>query len=409
MSSHNPYAAFQSSRFRLFFAGNVLATLGMQMQATAVGWEIYDRTKSELALGFVGMVQFLPVVSLALVTGQAADRFNRRWIVIVSLLLMALSSIGLTVVSTTRVHFGWMYVFLLTVGIARAFQQPAKQSLLPHLVPIEHFASAVTWNTTAFHLSTVVGPAVGGLLIEGSDLPALVYVLDVVATLSFVGALLFVDTPSVKKSTTAATWRDLIAGVHFLRRNPIVLSAITLDMFAVLLGGAVTLLPVFARDILHTEAAGLGWLRAAPGMGAIAMAIVLAYQPPNRRAGRTLLVAVAGFGLATIVFGYSTNFLLSCLALFVAGAFDNVSVVIRHTLIQTLTPDHLRGRVSAVNSLFIGASNELGGFESGLVAHYFGPVFSVVSGGVGTIVVVLITAASVPGLRRLERLGRMGH
>lgn len=405
MTSLDPYGALRLRDYRLFFVGNFIASCGLQMQTTAIGWDIYLRTGSKLALGYAGLVQFIPVITLFLIAGHVADRFNRKWIVAIASGLAALSSAGLAAISLCQFDYRLMYLCILGVGTARVFQQPAKHSLLPLVVPPEQFTNAVTWNSSSFHMASVTGPAVGGLLIKWTGGPTAVYVLDSAAALCFAVALSVMRLRSAQKTHRSFTARELVAGFRFVRRSQLILGAIALDLFAVLFGGAVMLLPVYAEDILKTGADGLGWMRAAPAGGALVMALVIAHRPPWRHTGRVLLLAVVGFGLATIVFGISRLLWLSLLMLFLTGAFDNVSVVIRHTLVQTLTPDKLRGRVSAVNSLFIGASNELGGFESAIVAHWFGPVVSVVSGGIGTILVVVMTAIRLPKLRQYGRLG----
>jgi MFS family permease len=409
MTSHDPYAALRLADYRRYFVGNFASNFGLQMQTTAVGWDIYQRTDSTLALGMAGLIQFLPVITLFLLAGHAADRFSRKWIILIAQIVVAASSLGLALISWTHAHYGLIYVCLAAVGIARAFQQPAKSALLPLLVPTEHFSNAVTWNSSGFHLASVLGPAAGGLMIKLTESPVSTYMLDAIAAGVFVGALLGTRVRPMDHVHRALSFEQLSAGFRFVWHHQIVLGALALDLFAVLLGGAVTLLPTFARDILHVGPSGLGWLRTAPAMGALLMAIVLAHRPPLTRAGLALLWSVAGFGIATIVFGLSTNFALSMVMLFLTGALDNISVVIRHTLVQTLTPDALRGRVSAVNSLFIGASNELGGFESGLVAYLFTPQVSVVSGGVGTVLVVILTALALPKLRDYDRLGAVAE
>jgi MFS family permease len=403
-TKHDPYAALRLRNFRLYFMGNVLAVVGMQMQSVAVGWDIYLRTESKLALGLVGLVQFLPVIVLAPIAGHVADRFNRKWIVAIAMVVMSQASLALAWVVWTQADHRLMYVCLLVSGMARAFQQPAKSSLVPQIVPKELFSNAVTWNSSGFHLAAVCGPAAGGFLISFAGTGKYVYLVDAAAALCFVVAMALIQVRRTSAASKGVSLVELAAGFQFVRHSPVILGAITLDMFAVLFGGATMLLPVFATDILHVGAYGLGWMRAAPAVGALMMAMILAHHPPLERAGRALLWSVAGFGAVTIVFGFSTSFALSLAMLFLTGACDNVSVVIRHTLVQTLTPDELRGRVSAVNSLFIGASNELGGFESGLIAHWFGPVISVVSGGIGTLIVVAATAFTIPKLRRYGRL-----
>jgi MFS family permease len=408
---HDPYAALRNRDFRLYLSGNVVAVLGMQMQSAAAQWEIYERTQSARHLGWIGLVQFLPVVCLTLVTGYVADRFDRRRVLVCCALLSALASCGLVFVSYFRADVWLMYACLFVTGVARSFQQPTKASFLPQIVPGEQFTNAVTWNMGGFHLSTVVGPAVTGLLIWLTENAALVYLFDVVASGVWLLTLSLIPSRPFTPSSSGVTVKTVVAGMRFVWQTKVVLAAITLDMFAVLLGGATALLPIYAKDILHVGPQGFGWLRAAPAVGALAMAFVLAYHPPQRRAGWLLLWSVTGFGVATIVFGWSTSFPLSLAMLFLTGALDNISVVIRHTLVQLQTPNEMRGRVSAVNTLFIGASNELGGYESGEVAALFkrssdpmfGPMVSVISGGIGTLLVVAGVAAVWPQLRRYER------
>lgn len=404
---HDPYSAFRIPSYRAFFLGNVTSVFGVQMQSTAVGWELYQRTNSKLVLGFVGLVQFLPVLCLALVTGHVADRFNRQTIVRITASLIACSSLGLAAISHWKLDYRWMYLCLLITGACKAFQQPAKTSLVPNIVPAEEFSNAVTWNTTGFHLACILGPAAGGAFLAWHDQPSLVYLLDFACAMVFVGAISVVKQhPQALLSTGAsnrATLQDLLAGFKFLWQRQTILAAIALDMFAVLLGGATALLPVFADDILKCGASGLGIMRLAPAAGACLMGLAIAHIPKFEHSGRVLLWSVVGFGFATIGFGLATSMWVATLMLFLTGVFDNVSVVIRHTLVQRLTPNELRGRVSSVNSLFIGASNELGGFESGLVAEFFGPVTAVVSGGIGTLGVVAFTAVFAPQLRDYKK------
>lgn len=402
---HDAYAALRVPSYRFYLVGNLVAQVGVQMQTAAVAWDIYDRTKNNLAVGMVGLVQFLPVLLLVLLSGHVADRFSRIRIVQITLAMFVVASAALAAISATQADYRWMYVCLLVTGVARAFQQPAKASLLPQLVPIEHFSNAVTWNSSGFHLAMAFGPALAGLLIGALGGTTYVYMIDSGTGAFFLLCLMLVRLQATNRKPQATTFWESIAGLRYLKQNRIVLGSIVLDMFAVLLGGAVMLLPAYAETILKVGPWGYGWMRAAPAIGALCMAMLLAHRPPFRRSGHALLLSVAGFGAATIVFGVSTNFWLSLAALLLIGAFDNISVVIRHTLVQVLTPDELRGRVSAVNSLFIGASNELGGFESGLVAWAFGPVISVVSGGIGTILIVAAVAVRFPRLRRYGRLG----
>lgn len=402
--SHDPYLALRYRDFRLLLTGAFFASLGTQMITVAIGWELYIRTGSALALGLVGLVQVVPVFILSLPAGQFIDRYNRKRIVIWSQLVLVLCSLGLTVLSFTHGSLLLIYVCLLIYGCAVAFDSPASAILVAQIVPERAFENAATWESSTGQLASMLGPALGGLLIAFKS-ATLVYALNAGAALIFVILLLFMRIEQQKTySIEATTLGAVIEGLKFLKSSQIILAAITLDMFAVLLGGATALLPIFAKDILHVGPSGLGWLRAAPSVGALGMSFVTAHAPPLKKAGRTLLVVVACFGVATILFGISRVFWLSLLMLLVLGAMDNISVVIRSTLLLTRTPDALRGRITAINFIFIGASNELGGFESGLAAQLFGPVIAVAAGGVGTILVVLCVALIWPEMRRLGRL-----
>ncbi len=406
MKPHDPYLAWRFLDFRLLFIGSFIATLGEQMINIAIGWELYDRTGSALVLGFVGLVQIIPVFLLSLPAGYVADRFNRKLIVILSLLLLALASIGLTYLSYIHGPLLLIYGCLLLIGCATAFNSPASSTLVTQAVPEHAYQSAATWSSSSWQLASVLGPAAGGVLIALMHRATLIYALNGAAVIIFALLLLPLRGKQQKEiaSTTTTTIGSLLEGLKFLRSTQVILAAITLDMFAVLLGGATTLLPIFAKDILHVGPTGLGLLRTAPSIGALCVTFGLAYIPPFKKAGRTLLLAVGGFGLATVIFGLSHTFWLSLLMLFLLGGLDNISVVIRSTLVLTRTPNAMLGRISAVNSLFIGASNELGGFESGLTAQLFGPLLSVVGGGIGTIIVVLLVALLWPEMRRLGRI-----
>jgi len=376
------------------------------MVNVAIGWELYNRTGSSLALGFVGLVQVVPTLLLSLPGGYLADRFDRKRIALITLLIIMLSSLGLTILSFLQGPILLIYACLLLFGIGVAFNNPAASALLPQTVPESAYASAATWSSSSWQLASVLGPAIGGLVIAFSGSATPVYACNVGAVLIFtlLIALLRLRPREIPTAPPTRGLTSLLEGVNFVRRTQVILAAISLDLFAVLLGGATTLLPVFAKDILHVGPAGLGWLRAAPSIGAITIAFGLAYLPPIKHAGRTLLLAVAGFGLATIVFGLSRSFWLSLSMLFLLGAFDNVSVVIRSTLLLLRAPDFMRGRISAVNNIFVGASNELGGFESGLTAQLFGPTLSVIGGGVGTILVVLLITLLSAEMRHLGPL-----
>lgn len=399
-----PYAALKYVNYRRFAGGWIISTIGIQMMATAIGWELYERTHDALKLGLVGLVQAIPVIFFALPAGQVADLIDRRRIVFLSQLCMCLCATGLALTSLLHGPILLIYGLLFLAGCAKAFNSPARASLLPLIVPPEIFANAVTWNSSAFQFAAMSGPYLGGLLIAWTHAAWPVYATTAVGTLVFAFAVSLVRPRAMQRTGGAMNLRSMAAGASYLLHERTVLAALTLDLFAVLLGGAASLMPIYAKDILHVGPDGLGLLRAAPYIGAFVMALVLAHRPPMQRAGPALLWSVTGFGLATIVFGLSNWFPLSLCCLLVAGALDNISVVVRHVLVQVRTPDALRGRVSAVNSVFIESSNELGGFESGLVASWFSPVISVVAGGIGTIVVVATIALAWPEIRRLRRL-----
>ena len=375
------------------------------MVNVAIGWELYQRTGSALILGLVGLVQVLPLIVLSLPAGHIADRYNRKSIAIVAQILLLLASLGLALLSYLHGPLVLMFTCLLFIGTGAAFSSPATSALLPHSVPEQDFENAATWSSSSWQLASVLGPAMGGFIIAFGHGTTLVYALNAGAALIYLALLALLRikprTIAVNEGTTLSA---LLEGVRFLWGTHLILGAITLDLFAVLLGGATTLLPIFAQTILHVGPTGFGWLRAAPAMGAVCVSIGIAYIPSFKQAGKTLLGVVAGFGVATIIFGFSHSFWLSLLMLFVLGGLDNVSVVIRSTLLLTRTPDALRGRVSAVHSVFTGTSNELGGFESGLAAQLFGPIIAVVGGGIGTLLVVLCVALLLPEIRRLGKL-----
>jgi len=400
----DPYAALRFLDFRLLLAGRFISSLGNQMLSFAIGWELWLRTQSALALGLVGLVQVVPVVVFSLPAGHVADQYNRRRIVLITQVLLAMCSLGLALLSFFQGPIILIYVCLFGIGMARAFNDPAASTLLPQTVPPAIFTSAATWSSSAWQLAAIIGPALAGLLVALLNSVTIIYVLDALAAFTFLVLVFLIKGRQLALSRKAATLDSLAEGLRFIRSNKVILAALTLDMFAVLFGGAVTLLPIYATNILMVGPTGLGLLRAAPSIGALIMALLLAHLPPFRHAGRTLLLAVTGFGIATILFGLSTSFWFSMLMLALLGALDNISVVIRATLILTRTPDEMRGRTSSVNSIFISASNELGGFESGLTAALFGPVIAVVAGGIGTILVVLAVAKIWPEMRDLKTL-----
>jgi MFS family permease len=409
VAGHDPYAALRHPSYLLYALAFALSVIGGQTLTVAVNWEIYERTKSALSLAWLGLVMAVPVLLLALPAGHVADTHSRRRIMLATHTIALLCALGLAALShyfKTLPHAVWAIYGLMLVGNSGAtFGRPARSALMPQLVPIHVFANAVTWNSSIFETASMAGPAIAGFILRRSVTHA--YLFTAACWCAAMFAIFFLPEKPIPRTNNGArnmpTFSDLIAGVRFVLRSKLMLGAMTLDMFAVLLGGCTFLLPIFAQR-LGVGAVGFGWLRAAPSIGALTMAMLIAHTPPFQRAGRALLVAVAGFGCATIVFGLSSNYTLSFAMLVLAGAFDNVSVVVRHTLIQLLTPDAMRGRVSAVNQVFIGSSNELGGLESGLTAAWLGPVASVVIGGVGTILVVLGVATIWPQVRRLGSL-----
>ncbi|MEO8448685.1 MAG: MFS transporter [Gemmatimonadota bacterium] len=407
--ARDPYVTLRDGNVRRYLAGNVLATLGQQMQTVAVGWELYERTHSAWALGLVGLMQVIPIIIFTLPSGQIVDRYDRRRVLMAANLVMAIGSLGLAAASYLGAPVAATYASLFIFGTGRAFQGPAKQALLPLLVRTDQFTNAVTWNSGGWQAAAVLGPALGGMLLGWTHSAVPVYLIDAAAALTFFFLARTLQPRSQASTGRPTSWEGLLDGFRYVTRTKVLLAAITLDLFAVLLGGATTLLPVFAKDILHVGPTGLGWLLAAQAVGAVSMSVMIAHRPPFERAGRTLLLAVTGFGLATIVFGLSRSYVLSFVMLLIAGSLDSISVVIRLALAQLKTPDSLRGRVSSVNSLFIGTSNELGGFESGAVASAFGPVVSVVAGGIGTILVVTAVALAWPEIVRLRRLEEGGE
>jgi MFS family permease len=416
------YALFRNRDFSLYLSGRFVAVLGQQMFAMALGWEIYERTGSALALGLVGLTLMVPMFLFTLPAGHLADNYNRKRIIVSMAAVMAAASLGVAVISALQAPVFWMYVCLFAGGTARTFSWAANAAFLPALVDRKVFSRAVNWNSAMFQFSCIVGPALaGGIIAEmqqhhvnhpGAAAP--VYVINALASLAFCGFVGLVRREHTVAVKEPMTFRTLLTGFKFVFATRIISGIITLDMFAVFLGGATALLPIYAKDILFVGPRGLGFLQAALPLGSVLCVFILNHRPPLQKAGRALLWAVTAFGLATIGFGFSKWYWLSFLMLFACGAVDNISVVVRHTLVQMLTPDDKRGRVSAVNNLFIGTSNELGGFESGFVAQIFGPavgntivtgaVVSAVSGGVGTILTVLAVAWIWPEIRRYGRL-----
>jgi MFS family permease len=433
---HDPYAAFRVAGYRRYAIGYFVSVLGRAAVAAAVGFELYLRTRSKTMLGLVGLVGALPVILFALPAGHFADRWNRKAILMVTQAISAICSLGLCALS--RWHdsvpdWPWLAqaskalvfvarlfredpvadfsptvpLMLLVLGVnacARAFGWAARGAFVPNLVPRELLPNAVTWNSSLSQISSTVGAMGAGIFIGYIGLPA-AYAFDVVCALLFLGFIGGVKGEQELVRQEHATIREeVFSGLRFVWNAKVILGAITLDLFAVLIGGAIALLPIFASDILHVGAVGFGCLRAAPSMGALIMGFTLAHLPPMKRAGMAMLWSVAGFGFATMIFGLSKNYALSFVALALTGALDNVSVVVRHSLVQMMTPDSMRGRVSAVNNVFINSSNEIGQLESGLTAAMFGPVWSVVGGGIGVIIVVVLIAWRIPQVRRIGSL-----
>ena len=433
----DPYSALRHDGYRRYLVGNLLANVGRQGLSVAVAWQIYKWTNSATALGLVGLISVLPLIAFVLPAGALADRFDRRKILVrtssasaaLSLVLMLLSAYhsalpdaaplrlandflrGIALhferhVDPALLHFDnpalpLIFLTLFLQAFVRVLGNPARASLVPLLVSPAAVSNAVTWSSSSFELSTVIGPALGGWLVASLGYTS-VYALDVVFSLTLAGLLLGVRVH--REPARSGPAPDALAGLRFIWRHQSILAAITLDLFAVLLGGAVALLPIYADQILHIGPAGLGWLRAAPAFGAITMAFFVTHLRPAKHPGLVMLWTVAGFGATMIVFGLSTNIWLSLVALYFSGVCDNFSVVVRHTLVQMKTPDSLRGRVSAVNQLFIGSSNEISEFRAGIAAALFGPVLAATTGGIGTIAVVAIVALALPALRTVPPL-----
>ncbi len=404
---HDPYLAFRFPGFGRFFLGGFLIHIGVAAQGVAIGWEVYLRTDSAFALGLVGLVQAVPMFLLSLPAGYLADVYDRRRLMMLGLGGTTLTSVALAVVSLREGSIPAMFGLLFLDACFHRLAGPSAATIVPLLVPPSALENAIKWRSSLFQIASVVGPAAGGVIIAFSVPGA--YVFSALTTTVFLALLATLRLPAAARSRPGRMLAQLREGLAFVWRQKLILGTVSLDMVAVLLGGATYLLPIFARDLLAapwglSPEQSLGILRAAPALGAGTMALAMTRFPPLRRAGRSMLLAVAAFGAATVVFGLSRSFWLSFAMLFLTGLFDNISVVVRHTLVQLRTPNELRGRVSAVNSMFIGASNELGGFESGLVARFFGPVVSVVSGGLGTLAVVALWSRMFPGLRRFGSL-----
>jgi MFS family permease len=407
--AHDPYAVLRNPQYRLFVAARLCMTLALQIQAVVVGWQIYAITKDALSLGLIGLTEAIPSIVVALYAGHVADHTSRKKIIVTCVLVLLVCSAGLLVYTTDLGFFlkkqGLLpiYTVIFLSGIARGFIGPAIFSFMPQIINNKDlYANAVSWNTTIWQSASVAGPAIGGLVYGFWGITAS-YGLDVVLT--FLASLFFILLPSKPLPATTGKLKmkeSLLTGLRFVFGNQVILSAISLDLFAVLFGGAVALLPIFAAEILHTGPQGLGFLRAAPAVGSVLMAIYITHRPVRAHAGKKMLFCVAGFGLCMILFGLSTSFWLSLVVLALSGAFDSISVIIRQTLMQLLTPEHMKGRVSSVNNIFVGSSNEIGGFESGVAAKLLGTVAAVVFGGGMTLAVVGFTAWKAEKLRQLQ-------
>jgi MFS family permease len=435
-ADENSYAVFRNADFVRYLIGRFVASLGQQMLVVAIDWELYERTGSALPLAFVGLTQMMPMILFTLPAGHLADTHDRKKIIFISTLIVSAASLGLTLSSALTAPLGCIYFFLFILGAARTFLWPASAAFVTGLVPRVQLARAITFNSGMFQISSVAGPVAFGFAIaltpHAQHHPTAwsVYAFNTLAALLCALLVFFIKHEHKTKAAEPVSIKSLIEGFRFVYQSKIILGVITLDLFAVLLGGAVTLLPIFASDVFHSGTSGLSWLRDAMAIGAVTCAIVIAHRPPLQKAGKTMLWAVAIFGVATILFGLANQnclgrwfalpnafwFWLAFGMLALAGVVDQISVVVRQTLVQILTPDEKRGRVSAVNSLFIGTSNELGGFRSGLVAWLFatptflgsreatGAVISTVTGGIGTIIVVLAVAWIWPEIRRYGKL-----
>ena len=407
--------SFASRDFRRYQLARVMVILGAEAQAVAVAWQVYSLTHRPLDLGYTGLALFLPGLLFLLPAGHVADRFDRRQVILVCYSLQMLCTGGLLAITLSGVRQVLpIYAVLFLVGTGRAFSGPASSALIPHLVPEEHFVNAVTWGGAIFQLANSTGPALGGLLFTlplahwkmrgGLEGAGIVYCFTLCTLVWFVALIGTLHARPGRMEHRAASLKVVLAGFQYVRRMPMLLGSFSLDLFVVLLGGAVALMPIFANDVLHTGPRGLGLLRAGPAMGALCTSLVLARFPLRRKAGTRLFVSVAIFGGATVVFGLSRNLWLSLASLAILGAADMVSVIIRGSLLQLATPPEMRGRVSAVNSLFIGASNELGEFESGLTAQWWGAVRATVAGGVGALAVAGTWATLFPSLRNADDL-----
>lgn len=409
VQKHDPYAALKVPEFRLYVAARWCITIALQIQAVVVGWQIYMITKDPLSLGLIGLAEALPSIVVALYAGYVADNYNRKMIIVSAISVLVLCSGGLLFFTldagATVLAIGVVpiYAVIFLSGIARGFLGPANFSFMPQLLPDrKYYANAITWSSTTWQAASVAGPAIGGLIFGFFGITA-AYAVDVALTVIALFFYFLIKAKPLPETSEKLTMKEsLLSGIKFVFGNQLILGAISLDLFAVLFGGAVALLPIFASDILQTGPQGLGFLRAAPAIGSVLMALYLAHRPINVNAGKKMLLCVAGFGVCIILFGISKSFWFSLAMLALSGMFDSISVIIRSTLIHTFTPEYMKGRVSAVNNIFVGSSNEIGSFESGAVARLMGVVPSVVFGGAMTLLVVGITALKAKKLRELQ-------
>lgn len=402
------YAVLKIMEFRLFLSARFVITVAVQMQSIIVGWQIYEMTKDPLSLGLIGLSEAIPFIVMAFFSGHIADTFNRRSIILSSLFVYFLCAVTLLFFTThlnfilTHFHTLPIFIIIAITGFARAFIYPAQTAFMAQLVPRSLYTNSSTWNSTTWHIAAVTGPAIGGLIY---GFLGITWAYSLVVGFVGYGFVLFLFIQSKvmpAKEAQETIGQSIRTGVQFVFQNQVVLGALSLDMFAVLFGGAVAMLPVFAAEVLRVGPQGLGFLRAAPAAGAVLMALYLAYHPPLKNTGKKLFISVAGFGFSMILFALSKNFYLSLFLLALSGMFDNISVIVRHTILQLYTPDHMRGRVASVNSVFIGSSNEIGSFESGLAAKLMGLIPSVIFGGGMTLLITGITARLSPVLRKMH-------
>ncbi|MBM3185146.1 MAG: MFS transporter [Bacteroidetes bacterium] len=404
---HDPFAVLKIKDYQFFLTFRFFLTMAIQMQSVIVGWQVYSISGSVLDLGLIGLAEAIPFILISIFSGHIADTFNRKKIIVLFTSIFILASAALLYLSVETSGllklYGTFPIFILVgiIGIIRGFMSAALSPFLSQLLPRKLYGNGATWNSTIWHLASIIGPSISGFLVAIDYMTAYGLALVFISIALF--SLLFIpkkETPA--KEEGESIWESISVGVKFVMKNQLVLGALSLDLFAVLFGGAVALLPDFAKNVLNAGPVELGYLRAAPAFGAAIMALIIAYRPPVHNAGKILLYSVAGFGVSTILFGLSTNFWLALFFLFLTGAFDNVSVVIRHSILQLATPDNMRGRVSAVNGIFIGSSNEIGAFESGLTAKWWGTKAAIIVGGSLTILVVAITGKISPKLRKLN-------